>query len=106
MQSIAGELEEKGISVLAVSADTAEDLREHLHDKGFSFPLLSDHELKLIDAFGLRHEGGNPLGGDISRPALIMIGEDGQVEFHILTDNWRVRPTPRQILAKVESLDE
>lgn len=105
MQSIVGELEAKGISVLAVSADTAEDLRKQLHDKGFSFPLVSDTDFRLIDAFGLRHEGGNPLGGDISRPALIMIGEDGQVAFHILTDNWRVRPTPRQIMAKVESLE-
>ena len=71
--------------------------------KGFTFPLLADPELVAIDAYGLRHEGGNPMsGGNISRPALLIIDESGKVVERMLTENWRVRPTPEMILEKLK----
>lgn len=100
LQSQEKEFSKAGIRILAISADSPEDLKEKLLPKGISFPLLSDPELEAIDAYGLRHEGGNPFGGDIARPAVFLIDEEGRIVEKILTENWRVRPTPELILGK------
>ena len=90
------------MEVIAISASTEEELKEKMLSKGITFPLLADPELQAIDAYGLRHEGGNPFGGDISRPAVFLIDEEGKIIANILTDNWRVRPTAKDILDRFE----
>lgn len=100
MQSQEDELREAGIELVAISADSTEDLKEKMRPKGIAFPLLADPELAAIDAYGLRHVGGNPFGGDISRPAVFLIDEEGRIVEKMLTENWRVRPTPEMIREK------
>jgi peroxiredoxin len=51
----------------------------------------------LIDAFGLRHVDGG-MEGDIARPAVLVFDRDGRVVWRHLTDNWRVRVRPDQLL--------
>lgn len=92
------ELRENGIEVVAISADTPEELRTKVLSKGVTFPLLADPELTAIDAYGLRHPGGNPFGGDIARPAVFLIDEEGSIVAKLLPENWRVRPTPEVLL--------
>lgn len=90
------------MEVIAISAGTQEELKEKMLPKGITFPLLADPTLEAIDAYGLRHEGGNPFGGDISRPAIFLIDEEGKIIANILTDNWRVRPTAEDIFDRFE----
>lgn len=71
--------------------------------KGFTFPLLADPELEVIDSFGLRHVAGYPTGGDIARPAILVIDEQGMIIEKLLTDNWRVRPTPEMLFEILDS---
>ena len=104
MQTIRSQIQEAGAEIIAISTDTSEELSEHLLPKGLEFPLLSDPELQAIEAYGLRHEGADPFsGGDIARPAVFLIGENGKVLWKDLTDNWRVRVRPETILEKLRS---
>ena len=64
--------------------------------------ILSDPDLTAIDAFGLRHVGGSMEGGDISRPAIYVV-RDGVVRYRALTDNWRVRMRPEDLLEVVRA---
>lgn len=101
MQTAIEEFDSGNIAVLAISSNTGEELRENLLPKGITFPLLADPGLDAIGAYGLRHEGGNPMnGGDIARPAIILVDETGKIVEAMLTENWRVRPTPGMILEK------
>lgn len=101
MQTELAEFEARDIVVLGISAHTEAELREELLPQGFTFPLLADPDLEAIDAYGLRHEGGNPMtGGAIARPAVVLIDESGKIVEAMLTENWRVRPTPKMILGK------
>ena len=86
--------------MIAISAESVENVRDKMLPKGLTFPLLADPELTVIDAWGLRHEGGNPFGGDISRPAIFILDEDGRILWRAFTENWRVRPTPEDIFAE------
>ncbi len=90
------------VSILAISADHPDKLGEKLLPAGFTFPLLGDPGGEVIEAYGLRHPGGNPLGGDIARPALIFVDREGRVALRLLTENWRIRPTPEQILSEAK----
>ncbi len=104
MQTNLPKIREAGAEVVAISADTPETLRKKVQSRGIEFPLLADPELAAIDAYGLRHEGADPFsGGDIARPAVFIIGEDGQILWRHLTDNWRVRVTPETILEQLET---
>lgn len=65
--------------------------------EGLSFPILSDKELKVIDAYGLRHKGAAINGADIARPAVFIVDKAGKIKWRFLTDNWRVRVRPEDI---------
>jgi len=101
LQAKLDEFHVAGAEVLAISADPRDKLNEELAPKGITFPLLSDPDLRVIDAYGLRHPGGNPFGGDIARPAIFVLDSQGRIVWRALTDNWRVRPTAQQVLEEV-----
>ncbi len=73
-------------------------------DAGLAFPILSDPDLRVIDAYGLRHQGGGPDGHDIARSASVLIDPDGIVRWVFVTRNVRVRPTPSLILRTLDGL--
>jgi peroxiredoxin len=68
-----------------------------------SFPILADTERRVLDAYDLRHDAGSP-GGPIARPATFVIDRDGIVRWRDLTDNYRLRPSPDDVLAAVVAL--
>lgn len=95
------EFEARNMVVLGISANTEAELLEKLLPRGITFPLLADPELNAIDAYGLRHEAGNPMtGGSIARPAMILVDEAGRIVDAMLTENWRVRPTPELVFER------
>jgi peroxiredoxin len=70
---------------------------------GLEFPILSDTELRVIDAYGLRHVAAHD-GGDIAFSASILIDADGVVRWTNVTHNVRVRPSPGEVLAAIDAL--
>lgn len=103
MQSRKTEFEERGIRIVAISAaHTPEELARHASENGIDFFLLADTELTAADAYGLRHEGGNPFGGDIARPGMFWIDGDGRIIDREFTENWRVREGVGEVLERFE----
>lgn len=89
-----------GARVIAISPDSIEQNAGVARDLGISFPILSDIDLKTTDAFRLRHDTKAMSDNEaIPRPATYIYGADGTVEWRSLTDNWRVRPQPDDLLA-------
>ncbi|MGI8910705.1 MAG: redoxin domain-containing protein [Rubrobacteraceae bacterium] len=60
VQAEISRFEEKGASVLAISADTPWSHRAWAEERGIGFPLLSDLEREAVDSYGVRHENGFP----------------------------------------------
>jgi peroxiredoxin len=71
---------------------------------GLEFPVLSDSDRRAINAYGVVHSGGSVDGGDIARPATFIIGPDGRVEWRNLTENWRVRVRPDELIDALQDL--
>jgi peroxiredoxin len=90
--------------VLAVSADTPEESRKLVESAKLDFALLSDPEGAAWDAFGLRHAGGAIGGDDIARPGVFVIDRQGRIAWRKLTDNWRVRVRPEEVLDQLRQI--
>lgn len=81
-----------------MSVDTVEQNRELAEGLGLTFPVVSDAGRTTIAAWGIVHAGGGLGGTDIARPATFLVERDGTVSWRSLTDNWRVRVRPENVL--------
>ncbi len=104
LQSRISDFEAQGIQLIAISPDSVEQNRQVAEWLDLDFPILSDSMLTATDAFRLRHADAAPGGGDLPRPATYII-ESGRIVWRDLTDNWRVRPRPDQLLAAIAQLE-
>ncbi len=86
--------------VFAVSVDPIEQNRRLAKKHRIEFSILSDPDLTVIDAFGVRHPGGFQ-GKDIARPAVFIIDTTGKVVSKDLTENYRVRIRPDRLLEQL-----
>jgi len=89
---------------VAISVDSPEDSRKLADKAGFSFDLLSDRNLETIRRYDLVHAGAGEGGHDIARPAEFLIDSSGTVRWVNLTEDYRVRARPEQILGAAKML--
>lgn len=86
------------IRVIAISVDTPAESQRLRETAGYTFPILSDAKDEVIHRWDLVHAHGGPDGADIARPAEFLIGSDGKVLWVNLTEDYRVRARPEQVL--------
>jgi peroxiredoxin len=92
------QFDSRKIRVIAISVDTpaeSENLRE---TQGYTFPILSDAKDEVIRRWDLVHPHGGENGADIARPAEFLIDSSGKVRWVNLTEDFRVRARPQQVL--------
>lgn len=70
-----------------------------------SFPLLSDPEHHVIDAYGLRDPAytGKQFEG-IPRPSVYLIDRAGRVAWAKVEEDFKTRPTNQEIRAALDGL--
>jgi len=90
--------------VVAISTESVERAREAADYYGLEFALLSDPDLEAVGAYGLFHEDGG-IGGDVARPATLVVDQRGDIVWRELTDNWRVRPRVEDVLEVLRTVD-
>lgn len=87
------------MQIVAVTVDPPDKLLKVKNKIDAEFNFISDPDLKLMDQFGLRHENGNPIGGDIARPATLLVSKEGTLLWSFYPENYRIRPRPNDVLA-------
>ena len=98
------EFEARGVRVVGISVD-APDINQRQSQKlGYTFPLLSDPNAKVIRRYDVLHPGAGPKGEDIARPAEFLLDSNGIVRWVNLTDNIAVRARPEQALEALNQL--
>lgn len=89
--------------MVAVSADPVNVSREHWAKMGWTLTVLSDEKNEVARLYDLLHVGGAQ-GGDLSRPAEILIDPTGTVRWLDLTEDYRVRARPETVLEEFDQL--
>jgi peroxiredoxin len=101
----------ENVNLYAISVDppnVSKDFAEKIASDGkgaVNFPLLSDPEHKIIDAYGLRdpaYEGQKVYG--IPHPAVYVIDKSGKVAWAKIESNYRERPANDEIRAALNEL--
>jgi peroxiredoxin len=92
------EFDMRGIRIVAISVDPPDVSQRQSRKLGYTFPLLSDPNAKIIRRYDILHPGAGPKGADIARPAEFLLDSDGIVRWVNLTDNIAVRARPEQVL--------
>ncbi len=81
---------------MAVSADTPEQAADLAKKLGLAFPLVSDTDLRLAAAYGVRQEGK-----DSALPATFVLDGERRVLWRVVGDRIVDRPSVDETLAHV-----
>jgi peroxiredoxin Q/BCP len=88
-----------GADVVAISIDKPEKSRE-LGDKlRIPFPILSDVDHQVIEAYGLYNAEGK-----ISKPATLVLDSKGIVRWSFFEEDYKVRPLDDVILEELKKI--
>jgi len=102
---------DENVKLYAISVDApdvSKSFAEKIESDGkgkVNFPLLSDPEHKIIDAYGLRdpaYEGQKVYG--IPHPAVYVIDKTGKVAWAKIESNYRERSANEEIRAALNGL--
>ena len=99
-----GELEQRGIRPVAISVDSPEESAALCKKAGYTYTFLSDPKGEVIRRYDLLHTGAGRDGRDIARPAEFLVDASGVVRWRNLTEDFRKRATPEDILKGAQFL--
>ena len=92
-------VKKEGAEVIAISVDGPEKNRELVQKLNLTFPLLSDADHKVIDAYDLYNSEGK-----IAKPAMFVIDRKGVVRWVFLDEDYRIRAVNDTVLAELRKL--
>lgn len=100
------EFDARGLRVVGISVDPPEVSRRQSQKLGYTLPLLSDPDARVIRRYDVLHPGMGPKGSDIARPAEFLLDSDGIVRWVNLTENIAVRARPEQVLEAFKRMEQ
>ncbi|MFB6092295.1 MAG: redoxin domain-containing protein [Haloquadratum sp.] len=96
--------EEVGASVYGVSADSAFSQNAFREEHGIEFPLLSDMDREVIDAYGLEIDIDDLGLLGVANRAVFVLDEEGVVRYSWVAEDPTNEPDYEELLAEVESV--
>jgi len=72
--------------------------------RGYTYTFLSDPNAEVIRRYDVLHPGAGMKGHDIARPAEFLVDSSGTVRWVNLTNDFRVRARPEQMIQAVKAL--
>ncbi len=98
------EFDKRGVQVVTVSTDHPKEIRERRGVHGLQARMLSDRDLAVTDAFGLRNQGfhSGPPGDEpeaLPVPTSLLIDREGKVLWMDQSENYQRRSSPEAVLA-------
>ncbi|HCR48164.1 MAG TPA: peroxiredoxin [Bacteroidetes bacterium] len=100
------EYDKKDVQVLGISTDSPFTLAEYAKVNALKFPLLSDHDAVIGDAFGIKYPaGGFALGmSRVSKRSAFIIDKEGLVRYAEVLENAGHLPNFEAIKGCINSL--
>jgi peroxiredoxin len=122
LQAELAAIEARGVSLVAISPQTAPNSRRSQRDNKLGFPILTDAKAEVANAFGIRFALPNylvevykgfkndlPLVNDdpswvLPMPARYVIGTDGIIAYAEINPDYTQRPDPSELLPVLDRM--
>ncbi len=123
IEAVADKIRATGASIVAISPQTAVNIRKAQRDNALSFPILSDHGGAVADQFGIRFRLPDDLialykgfGNDLAvangepswtlpMPGRYVIGPDGVIAYAEVNPDYTRRPDPGELMPSLQALN-
>ena len=107
LEELRAEFDQRGVQVVTVSTDTPGEIAAERHLHGLQARMLSDRELTVTDAFGLRNTAFHSAmpGDDIEAlpvPATLLVNRNGKVLWMDISEDYQRRSDPSVVLAAMQ----
>jgi peroxiredoxin len=99
------DFDSRRIRVIAICVDTPAESEKLRESQGYTFPILSDAKDEVIRRWDLVHPHGGVDGADVARPAEFLIDASGKIRWMNLTEDFRVRTRPQQVLQAFDGMN-
>jgi len=102
------EFDKRDVQVLTISTDKPEVILKRRGVHGLQARMLSDRDLAVTDAFGLRNQlmHSGPSGDDVEAlpvPTTLLVSSDGEVLWIDQAENYQRRSGPEVVLAALQT---
>ncbi|CAN5557990.1 hypothetical protein BH09PLA1_BH09PLA1_17190 [soil metagenome] len=104
MQKDLKQIQDAGITVIAISYDSVEVLAKFAGKRQITFPLLSDAGSKTIRAYGILNPDGKGMAEGIPYPGTFLIDKQGVIRAKIFVDGYRERHSTDELIKAAESI--
>lgn len=92
-QDFSRSVNDLGFGILAITADTPDNLAAFAMEANIKIPMLTDTNLEVSKSFGV-YLSHNHQAGDYGEPALFLIDAKGRVAFSAITSGPKGMPEP------------
>ena len=92
-------MKERGGTIIAISAERFEMMRDREGAREMGLVMLSDPDLAVTGQYGL---ADRCLDLPCAHPATFIVDAHGQLVWKRIGSDWRLRPSPDEVLAAFE----
>ena len=106
LESSYDEFKKRGAGLVVIAAQKIDGLfraKEHIHQHGYSFPVLFDENRDVTHTYGVYHRIGMD-AYNIAHPATFVVGPEGKIAWVAVSPNQNERPSPEDILGSIARL--
>ena len=108
LEELRAEFDERNVKLITVSTDLPHEIADERHLHGLQATMLSDRDLKVTDAFGLRNtafHSGPPAGGAeaLPVPATLLLDSAGKVLWIDLSEDYQRRSDPAVVFNAMQT---
>ena len=95
-QDFSRSVNDLGFGILAITADTPDNLSAFASESNIKIPMLTDTNLEVSKSYGV-YLSHNHQAGDYGEPALFIIDAKGRIAFSAITSGPKGMPEPGAI---------
>ncbi len=98
------QFESRGVRLVGISVDSPRETLNLAQKQGYTYLFLSDARREVIRQYDIVHPKGGPNESDIARSAEFLIDATGTIRWVNLTEDYRVRARPEEVLRILDGL--
>ena len=104
MQRDLKSIEDAGVQIVGISYDSSAILKRFSDRAKITFPLLSDPEIKTIEAYHIRNEAAKGKAEGVPNPGTFVLDRGGVIRAKLLLEGYRDRHTTEALVEAAKAV--